>query len=208
MTLEYPPLIAIVGQPGAGKSLVQGILAEEFGIAAVDDGNVLRQMAVMLFDLSEDDVLTSEGKKRTVRVNNEERTVRWILGELGNALEERFGRGVVAEWAIRTALEHWRRTDAAARPRGGYSFGSVRKMQPWTYLHHGGFVLEVVRHDIDRSPHAFDSYAKGAIDYTIVNPGDSVENLRAVLRHEMPRQLDRARDRMAYFRACLMAGAA
>jgi len=162
-------LIAICGYPNAGKSTVQWILEQEYGVIPVDDGRALRDIARITLGLSEDDVTTRAGKMRPVEVLGQEMCVRDYLGRLGEALENEFGSWIVPEIHVRTC-----------DPDRNYSFGSVRRDQGQYYRSRGGMVIEVCRMGAVPLVPA-DEYDPAGIDFTIYNDG-SLDELRKAVK--------------------------
>jgi len=160
---KRPLLIALCGAPGAGKTTVQNILRDEYGVVPVDDAYPLRQIALTHFGLGHDDVHSVAGKSRVREIAGGRRMeVRQLLGQIGNALEKIGGPDAIPEMAIE-------RSRLIASP--GLSFGSVRREQGWVYKRHGGIVIEVCRPGFD-VVNEFDQYARDCIDFTITNDRD------------------------------------
>lgn len=157
--IALPRLIAIVGHPGSGKSLVQQILQEDWNVTPVDDGYPLRQFAMEHIGLSHDDCYTQEGKRRRTFVVDRQWENRKVLGEIGAKLEELFGEHFLP-WAAERNLPHDGRS---------FSFGSVRRSQPWFYKNRGGVVIEV-RNPLARpTGNIWDEFDPGATDLVIDN---------------------------------------
>lgn len=157
----FPRLIAICGYPGAGKSEVQRILEERYGVQPVDDGAPLREIAVKYFGLSWDDVRTQEGKRRSTGILNKNWVNRKLLGELGNSLEALLGAHIMPFMATRRlAANH------------SYSFGSVRRDQGRFYKEMDGIVVGVRRPGVGPSGNEFDQFDESLVDYWIENDGD------------------------------------
>lgn len=169
-----PRFIAICGRPTSGKSTAQRLLHNSLGYVPVDDGRPLRQIAINWLGLTEEQVATQAGKLETVRLNGRDWQVRDIMGEIGNAMEEKFGGDVIPLMA----LNHYGILDE--KSRGGYSFGSVRRQQGYFYKRHGGMVIEIVRPGVGLSLKAFDRYDPSAVDASVVNDG-SLEQLEVRL---------------------------
>lgn len=162
-------LIALCGYPNSGKSTVQTILTEEYGVIPIDDGRALRDIAKITLGLTEDDVTTQEGKTKTVTVLGREMSVRDYLGRIGSALETEFGDWIVPEIHAR-----------ACDPNKHYSFGSVRRDQGHFYRAQGGLVVEI-RRDGAKPLVPADLYDPAPIRYTIFNNG-SLEELHEEVR--------------------------
>ena len=156
-------LIAICGQPGHGKSTVQTILQECFGVLPFDDGLPIREEVLKRYPfLTWDDVTTIAGKNKVVQANGESFTVRQLLGNLGKEYEDS-EPGYWARIAIERAL-----VEDTIVPA---SFGSVRRTQPSIYREHGGLVVEVCDPRKGVSPNDFDQYDRSAVHLTILNDG-------------------------------------
>lgn len=165
---ENPLLVGICGAPESGKSAVQEIMNEKYGFVSFDDGEVIRQHCMNLFDLTQAQVYTQSGKKTSVLINGRTWMVRDVLGEYGRAIERTFGEDSVPTWALREAL---RRHSGAS----GISFGSVRRLQGKLFLQRGGFVLEVTRPG-KMVVNEFDRYEPTLVTHRLLNDG-SLEDL-------------------------------
>lgn len=159
-------IIGLCGHPKSGKSEVQRILMEKFGVIAVDDGACLREFAMQNLGLTWDDVYTQEGKAAEIEVAGEVMQVRQFLGRLGNAIEDEFGQQIIPEIA---------RTRAEANDYMLVSFGSVRKMQGLT-VRQNGMMIEVQRPGVGPSGNDFDWFDPTLVDITIENTG-TIEDL-------------------------------
>jgi len=158
--------VALCGYPEAGKTEVQKYLQQRFGFIPIDDGRPLRDAARILYNLSEKDVTTQEGKRRLIRVGNDEITVRKALGDLGKYLEERDPFHLP-----RLAMIEADRID----PNGYFVFGSVRRDQPTFYASFDHtIVVEVVR-DGCTAKNDFDEYLRGDVSVTIRNEVDPAD---------------------------------
>jgi dephospho-CoA kinase len=162
--------IALCGAPGAGKTTVQTILKDEFGVEPVDDGRVLRDIAIQCFGLTEDQVYTIEGKRSYINFLDQEWQIRQILGEIGRSLENLFSEHIVPHLTVQKYC-----TD----PSKNYSFGSVRRSQPEYFNKVGGLVVEILR-DGCVSKYDFDEY-HGRMDLTIENDG-TLDELRSQIK--------------------------
>lgn len=160
-----PRFIALCGAPLSGKSEAQRLLHNALGYVPVDDGRPLRVIAKNWMGLSERQVTTQEGKAETVRLNGKDWLVRDILGEIGNAFEEKFGGDIIPLMA----LHHYGMISELSK--AGYSFGSVRRKQGHFYRRHGGMVIEIVRPGVEPSGREFDQYDPTAVDVTVLNDG-------------------------------------
>lgn len=162
-----PPIIAICGNPGSGKSTVQQILAALYDVLPLDDGLPLREIGMKYLGLTEHQVTTQEGKTETVDINGTPWVVRDILGQIGNAFEEKFGGDVIPLMAVnRFNLD---RTDNVARRRS-YSMASVRRQQGWFWRARGALVIEVRRPGTTQGAE-FNRYDPKAAHCTILNGG-------------------------------------
>jgi len=163
-------MVALCGRPTTGKSEVQRILHDKFGILPFDDGQILRRHCESLFNLSPIDTETQEGKAQHTVIQGVTWQNRKIIGEYGAALETLFGPQTVPEWAVRSAQRDLRsRFVSLDVLPAGYSFGSVRRDQGITYLNTGGIVLEVTRPGIEPSGNSFDEYNKAYVTHTYDN---------------------------------------
>lgn len=157
---EIPRLIALCGNPLSGKSTAAEIIHQVYGHELADDGLPLRQIAMNYLGLSPQQVFTQEGKLEKVTINGREWVVREILGEIGNAFEEKFGGDVIP------MMSH------NARPKGSYSvFGSVRREQGKYWRDRGALVLEIINPLAGPSPYAFDAYNSAYCHAQIMNTG-------------------------------------
>ena len=178
--MNLPPFIALCGHPKAGKSTAQRILHDALGYVPVDDGRPLRNMARDYLGLTEHQVTTQEGKAETVEINGKPWVVRDVLGEIGNAFEEKFGGDVIPLMAMHAAGMM-----KDGPNKGLYSFGSVRRQQGWFYRARGGLVLEIRRVGVEPSPYAFDRFDQMAAHGVVRNDGtldDLEERLLAAIR--------------------------
>jgi hypothetical protein len=156
---------ALCGAPESGKSEVQKILHREFNILPVDDKRGLRDAAKVLYGLSEHDVSTQEGKKKLVTIGNKTKTVREILGELGEYLEENdplhFPRMA-------------RRMAESEYPQERVSFGSVRMNQGLLFKDDQSLVIEVTRPGYTPM-NGFDAYDPDLADVSLLNDFDPAD---------------------------------
>lgn len=159
-----PKIIALCGRPKSGKSEVAEMLERDYGYLVVDDGYPMRDFAVRHFGLTWEDVSTQDGKTKLVSLPKGTFTVRQILGELGNALEEKFGADVIPLMAftqIRKKLE--------IDPDLRFVMPCCRRAQGFFWRANGGVVMEVENTYVLPSGNAFDLYDKAAVDITIPN---------------------------------------
>lgn len=160
MFANTPALIALCGNPTSGKSTAAAIINEIYGHELADDGLPLRKIGMDYLGLTAEQVFTQEGKLQKVMLNGREWTVREILGEIGNAFEEKFGGDIIP------IMSH------NARPKGSFSvFGSVRREQGRYWRNQGALVLEVVNPLAGPSPYEFDTYNPAYCHAQIKNDG-------------------------------------
>lgn len=159
--LPSPPrIIALCGNPTCGKSTAAEIISSVFGHTIADDGLPLRKIAMDYMGLTPDQVFTQEGKLEKVMLNGREWTVREILGEIGNAFEEKFGGDIIP------IMSHH------ARPKDEMSvFGSVRREQGLYWRNVGALVLEIVNPLAGPSRYEFDTYNPAYCHAQIMNDG-------------------------------------
>lgn len=155
-----PKLIALCGNPLSGKSTVAELLNINLGYAIADDGMPMRHMAMDYLGLSHDQVFTQAGKMETVLLNNKDYTVREILGQIGNAFEEKFGGAIIPLM-----------THATLNPDVNSVMTSVRREQGGYWKSQGALVIEIVNPQAGPSNYAFDSYNRAHVDVTILNDG-------------------------------------
>jgi len=168
-----PRLIALCGKPGSGKTTAAEILRDKLGYTIADDGLPLRQMAMQHLGLTEHQVFTQEGKLETVNLVGQDHTVRSILGEIGNAFEEKFG-GDVIPYMTHRSLD----------PTKTYVMGSVRRIQGHYWGAQGALVIEIDRPDVDPSPYNFDHYDPAAVHVVVLNDGPArgLHHAESILR--------------------------
>ena len=181
--LPLPRFIALVGQPKTGKSLVQSILSQNYGVRAIDSGLPLRQIAMQQYGLTADQVFTQEGKLEFVEILGRKWQVRELLGELGNRFEEMHG-GWATPWMNTRAI--------SASDPGPFCDAACRKDQGAYYKSLGGVVIGIKRPDVPDSPYAFDQVRGEFVDYWILN-NSTIEHLT----HEV----DKAISLLARYRA-------
>jgi hypothetical protein len=152
-----PRFIALVGNPKAGKSLVQEMLVQNFGVEPIDSGKPLREIAKQWLGLTHDQVYTQEGKAEYVEILGRRWQVREILGELGNRFEEMFNEHATPYMITRNL------------GAGPYVDGSCRKGQGRFYQSLGGVVIGIRNPLAPPSPYAFDKVDESIPDYWIEN---------------------------------------
>jgi len=162
-------IIALCGNPTAGKSEVQRILHEKFGYNPIDDGMVLRRFCVENLGLSWDDVMSQEGKKRSTEILGRVWGNRELLGELGKALEGMFGEHILPHIA-----------HLHIKPGARSCFGSVRKTQGHYFRNLGGLVIGVRRPGVGPSQYDFDQFDHSAVHVWLDNNGSIADLERAV----------------------------
>jgi hypothetical protein len=165
--VTIPRYIALCGNPGAGKSEVQRILRESYGVQPVDDGHAIRAIAVEHMGLTWDQVRTQAGKRETVELAGKDWVVRDLLGQIGNQLEALLGPHAMPFLSERLVADK----------SGSFSFGSVRRDQGRYYQERGGVVIEIVNPKAGPSAYEFDRYDPSVVDVTIQNDGVSLRNL-------------------------------
>ena len=159
-TPRLPRFIALVGNPQAGKSLVQEILLYNYGARPIDSGLPLRQIAMQHYGLSKHQVFTQEGKLEHIEVLGRRWQVRELLGELGNRFEEMHGDCATPWMAVRSIDND----DA-----GPFCDASCRKGQGLFYKSLGGVVIGIRNPMAPESPYAFDKVREEIPDYWIEN---------------------------------------
>jgi hypothetical protein len=155
-----PKIIALCGNPTSGKSTASEIINDVYGHELADDGLPLRKIAMDYLGLTADQVFTQAGKLEFVTINGRKWQVREILGEIGNAFEEKFGGDIIP------IMSH------NARPKGAYSvFGSVRREQGRYWREQGGLVIEIENPLAGPSKFEFDTYNPAYAHAKIKNDG-------------------------------------
>ncbi|MCK1543400.1 hypothetical protein IVB12_15900 [Bradyrhizobium sp. 179] len=187
--LNLPVYIAFCGIPKSGKSLVQEILLQNYGVQPVDDGAILREIAIKHFGASQAQVETQEGKATLAHWPNgdamidvatgQHMTWRQVLGQLGNRLESLFGKYVMPMTACARL----------GNQPGPFSFGSVRRDQGRYYQQHGGIIVEIVNPQAQPTGNEFDTYDASICDYRIMNDGLARGLAPAVARVDLERKL-------------------
>jgi hypothetical protein len=174
----YPALIALCGNPTSGKSTAAEIINELYGHELADDGLPLRKIAMDYLGLTAEQVFTQAGKLEFVEINGRKWQVREILGEIGNAFEEKFGGDVIP------MMSH------NARPKGSRAvFGSVRREQGRYWKERGALVLEIVNPLAGPSKFEFDTYNPAYADHRIMNDGLARGLSKEDARHDLAGKL-------------------
>ncbi len=174
--MNLPPIIALCGYPKAGKSTVQKILADLYDVVPLDDGLPLREIAMNYLGLTHEQATTQEGKAETVDINGTPWLVRDVLGQIGNAMEEKFGGDVIPLMAVnRFGLD---RTGSIER-RQSVSFASVRRQQGWFWRKRGALVIEVRRPGAEMGAE-FNAYDPLAAHCWIENDGSLDDLIQTV----------------------------
>lgn len=160
MKKSPPRLIALCGNPTSGKTTAAELIGKLYGHRLVDDGLPLRRIAVDYLGLTQDQVFTQAGKLETVKLNGRDWQVREILGEIGNAFEEKFGGDIIPlmSFATTTPDEH-------------LVFGSVRREQGLFWRNKGALVLEIVNPLAGPSPYEFDRFNAEHCHGRVINDG-------------------------------------
>lgn len=158
---KYPRIIALCGRPKSGKTTLAEILKRKLNYEIVDDATPLRQIGVAHFGLSIEDVTTQAGKARELEFINRQWTVREILGEIGNALEDKFGPDIIPAMAY-----------SKMRENKNYVLPSVRKAQGIFWKSKGAVVIEVINPYVGESSYEFDQYDQTCIDFQVINDFD------------------------------------
>lgn len=174
-----PRLVAICGNPNAGKTTVQRLLFEHFDYVPADDARALREIAIQYLGLTAHQVSTQEGKDEYVDILGRYWEVRNILGTLGNKFEEMFG-DFAMPWMAMKGLDG-----------GRYSFGSVRRTQGAFYKRLGGIVIGIRNPLAPESRYEFDRFDHDLVDYWIDNDAishgmsslDAMADLEAKVTH-------------------------
>lgn len=175
--MKIVELVAVCGSPHAGKDTFVDALLEFYGKSAtrVDDGLPLRRATAALFDIPLEDCLTQEGKAKALATPLGDETVRKAIGDMGKALETRYGEFCTPFLAMRSVEQ----ARAANPDLKLFVFSSVRMRQPWFYRERGAVVIEVHRPGNEPSPYDFDQWDKNSVHLRIINNG-TVEELRSI----------------------------
>lgn len=180
--MSYPRLIALCGHPGSGKTKVAEILAAQYGYAISDDGLPLRKIAMDHLGLTWNQCFTQDGKLEKLDLIGREWEARQVLGEIGNAFEEKFGGDIIPYMSYR-----------GQDPEQRYVMGSVRREQGQFWASKGALVVEVVNAYVKPSKFEFDYYNPRHVHRHIQNnfsadrhdPDIAAENLRIEIQKIM-----------------------
>lgn len=164
-----PLLVALVGIPTSGKTEAQNQLSRRNNIRPIDDFATVRRFCGDFFGFTEEEMVSQKGKAEIVTVNGVTAPRRWFLGEMGSIIEQKFGPLAVPNDAIRKTLQLDEQTDPRFRP-SGYSFGSVRRLQPRAYAAiPGSLIIEIVRPGVEPTGNVWDEYERDDITHTVLN---------------------------------------
>lgn len=158
--MTIPRIIALCGNPKSGKSTAAELLSETYGYTIVDDGLPLRKIAMEYLGLTENQVFTQGGKQEFVNLNGRDWQVREILGEIGNAFEEKFGGDIIPLMSFSTMREGEH-----------YVLGSVRREQGHFWADKGAIIIEIENPEAGPSSFEFDLYSKSAVQHRVINDG-------------------------------------
>lgn len=175
--MSFPHVIAVCGNPTAGKTEAQLILEQDFGVEIIDSGLVLREFAVHQLGLSWDDVLTQAGKLRKTTILGREWENREILGDFGKKLEEMFGPNILMWIALGKC-----KTDRS------YSV-CVRRDQGLFIKSMGGVVIGINNPLAPVSRHDFDAFNADAVDFWIDNDGLAKGMSKSAARRDLATKL-------------------
>lgn len=175
----FPRLIALCGRPGSGKTEVAKILRADYGYVISDDGLPLREIAMDHLGLTYNQCFTQEGKLEKLTLVGREWEARQVLGEIGNAFEEKFGADIIPYMSYR-----------GQDPEQRYVMASARREQGAFWASKGALVIEVVNSYVPESKFGFDYYNPKNVHRQIHNPFDvsrhdpklALENLRAEVK--------------------------
>ena len=177
--MAKPTCIAICGYPRAGKSTLQDILEQSFGVLPFDDALVIREAAMAVYGLDLERVSTQAGKASAISVGGRSFTVRELLGQLGNFLIDAHGTQFKPQAALRRAREFARERELVAPV---FSFASVRLDEARSYSDAGGLVVEVRRPGCSAS-RPEDDFDRSLVDLILHNDG-TLDAFRAAISSE------------------------
>lgn len=175
--MTFPRVIAVCGNPTAGKTEAQEILERDFGVDIIDSGMVLREFAVQHLGLSWDDVVSQAGKLRKTTILDREWENREILGELGKKLEELFGENILMWIALKKL-----------KPGRSYSI-CVRRNQGLYLKSQGALVIGLNNPLAPVSRHDFDAFNTDAVDFWIDNDGLAKGMSKSAARRDLSTKL-------------------
>lgn len=164
---ETPKIFALCGQPKSGKTTLARILEKRLDYQIIDDALPIRSIAAEYFGLSLIDVVTQDGKSKQFEFMGRQWTVRQILGEIGNALEDKFGANVFPELAYRRICRMMKRKSIEH-----FVVPSVRRDQGIFWKSKGAIVVEIYNPNVPVSTFEFDQYNKSVVDIRLVNDFD------------------------------------
>lgn len=175
MNSDYPRLIALCGKPTSGKTTVAELLRDTLAYNIADDGLPLRHIAMQHLGLTHHQCFTQEGKLEAVALNGRQWTAREVLGEIGNAFEEKFGGDIIPMMTHRSLTK-----------TGRYVMSSCRRDQCGYWRNQGALVLEILNDDVPESPYEFDRYDPGYAHAQIANHGpfrseDMLDNINKLM---------------------------
>jgi len=173
--MQFPKFIALCGNPSSGKTTAAELLCDDLGYELVDDGLPLREIGQNYFGLTWEQCHTQEGKKEKILLNGREYEAREILGEIGDALERKFGENIMPVMVLN------RHHDDFKDPSRRFVFGSVRRNQGLFWRSMGALVLEINNPSALPSPYYFDQYNRAPIHESVFNDGTS----RALFRDRL-----------------------
>lgn len=179
MTTAIPKYLCLNGWPKSGKDEVANLFVKHLNAEKVDDGLPLRLAAPHLYGFDPSWPFSQEGKAKIVETPTGPRTVRDLLGTLGNHQEAEFGNGFLPFRALQMAAEVERRLGHEHI----FVFPSVRKDQGAHYKAFAPeqtFVMEVSRPGTPPSEYAFDQWDHSQVDAVLNNDG-TLEDLEAMV---------------------------